>query len=115
MSRKTDGEVVREVTASIDRAIAKNRRQEWVVIGVLVSLFAVGLGLLVFGAVTQTWALLAPGGLIQMAIVVPIRTLIRLREENKALLILPQLMRLADTKEAKALAAKLVQRLIEKV
>ena len=29
--------------------------------------------------------------------------------------ILPQLMRLAETKEAKALAAKLVQRLIEKV
>jgi hypothetical protein len=50
-----------------------------------------------------------------MAIVFPLRRLISLREQNKALQILPQLMRLADTTEAKALAAELVKKLIEKV
>lgn len=103
------------MTACIEAAIAKNRRQEWVVVGSLLALFATGLALLVYGAATQAWQVLAPGGLIQSAIVFPIRRLIRLREENKTLQILPQLMRLADTKEAKALAARLVQKLIEKM
>jgi len=110
-----DAKVVREVTGCIDAAIAKNRRQEWVVIGVLVALFTTGLGLLVYGAWTQTWGLLVPGGLIQVTIVLPLRWLIKLREENRTLQILPQLMRLAETKEAKVLAADLVRRLIEKV
>ena len=108
-------EVVREVTACIERAIAKNRRQEWTVVGVLLALFATGLGMLVYGAVSQTWALLGSGGLIQVTIVFPVYRLIRLREENMRLQILPQLMRLAATNEAKALAAQLVRRLIEKV
>lgn len=115
MSKKDTAEVVREVTACIEAAIAKNRRQEWIVIGVLLALFAIGLGLLVLGAVSQTWALLAPGGLVQVTIVFPISRLIRLREDNMRLQILPQLMRLAETNEAKVLAAQLVRRLIEKV
>lgn len=50
-----------------------------------------------------------------MAIVFPNRMLIRLREENKTLQILPQRMRLAETEEARILAAKLVDRLIERL
>lgn len=115
MSKKADAEVVREVTACIEAAIAKNRRQEWIVVGVLLALFATGLGLLTFGAISQMWALLAPGGLVQVTIVFPIYRLIRLREDNMRLQILPQLMRLAETSEAKLLAAQLVRRLIEKV
>jgi hypothetical protein len=38
-----------------------------------------------------------------------------LREDNMRLRILPQLMRLTDSEEAKLLAARLVKRLIEKV
>ena len=54
MSRKADVELVREVTAAIEAAIAANRRLEWFVIAGLVALFGVGLGLLVYGAVAQT-------------------------------------------------------------
>jgi hypothetical protein len=112
---KTDAEVIREVTACIDEAIGKNRRTEYLAIVVLVSLFTVGLGLLIYGAVVQEWKLLAPGGIVQAIIFWPIRWLIKLREDNMRLQILPQLLRLADSKEAKALAARLVKRLIGKV
>lgn len=95
--------------------MAKNRRQELGVVGLLVGLFAVGLALLVAGAVSQRYELLAPGGLLQAAIFFPIRSLLAIRAENRALLILPQLMRLADSQEAKLLAARLVAKLIEKV
>jgi hypothetical protein len=115
MSRKTEAELVREVTTAIEVAIAANRRLEWLVIAGLASVFIIGLALLVYGALTQIWQLLIPGGLIQTAIVLPLRKLISLREENKALQILPQLMRLAEDDEAKALAALLVKKLIEKV
>ena len=115
MSKKEDAEVVREVTRCIDAAISKNRRQEWLAIGTLVGLFLVGLGLLVYGAVVQAWQLLIPGGITQLTIALPLRWLVKLREENRTLLILPQLMRLAETKEAKALAAELVRRLMERM
>ena len=45
----------------------------------------------------------------------PLRRLIKLRSEMQTLLILPQLMRLADSEEAKQLAAKLVSKLIERL
>jgi hypothetical protein len=115
LSGKTDAEVVREVTACIDEAIVKNRRTERVVVAILIALFLTGLGLLIYGAVIQRWELLVPGGLAQLIIYFPIRRLIRLREDNMRLQILPQLLRLAETREAKRLAAKLVMRLIKKV
>ena len=115
MSRKSDAEVVQEVTACIDAAIEKNRRAERIVIAVLVLLFLAGLGLLVYGAAIQRWELLVPGSLVQLVIFFPVRKLIQLREDNMRLQILPQLMRLADSDEAKSLAARLVKRLIQKV
>jgi hypothetical protein len=115
LSQKTDAEVIREVTACIDAAIEKNRRTERAVIAILVSLFLAGLGLLIYGAIIRRWELLVPGGLAQLIIYFPIRRLIRLREDNMRLQILPQLLRLADTREAKRLAANLVKRLIQKV
>lgn len=115
MSRMDDAAVVREVTAAIEAAPAENRRQERLVVGLLVALFAVGLALLVAGAVGQRYDLLAPDGLLQAAIFFPIRSLLAIRSENRALLVLPQLMRLADSREAKVLAARLAARLIDKV
>src|SRR5439155_7863343 len=106
---------VREVSACVDLAIEKNRRSERLVMAALVALFAVGLGLLLIGAFSGYWQLLVPGGIVQVTIVLPIRRLLKLREDNMRLQILPQLMRLADTKEAKGLAARLVKRLIEQV
>ncbi len=115
MPEKIDAEVVREVTACIEKAIEQNRRAESIVVVVLVALFCTGLGLLILGATTGQWDLVFPGGLVQLTIVFPIRRLIKLREDNMRLRILPQLIRLADTKEAKTLAARLVRRLIQKV
>ena len=115
LTKKDDAEIVREVAACIELARLKNRKQEWVAVGVLVTLFGVGLGLLIYGAVANHWQLLIPGGLAQVTVVLPLRWLIKLREENRTLMILPQLMRLAETSEAKTLAARLVRRLIKKV
>ncbi len=115
MVRKTDAEVVQEVGERIDVAIRQNRGQERIIVVLLVMLFVSGLGLVVWGAATKAWSLLAPGGLLQLAIVFPLRRLIKLREDNMRLQILPQLLRLADSQEAKLLAAKLVNRLIEQV
>lgn len=115
MSWKSDAEVVREVTACIDSAIEKNRRTERIVITVLLLFFLTGLGLLIYGGVIGRWEFFVPGGMVQLVIYFPIRKLIGLREDNMRLQILPQLLRLAETKEAKQLAAKLIKRLIEKV
>jgi hypothetical protein len=115
LRKKPDTEVIREVEACIDAAIEKNRHMERIVIGVLVTLFVVGLGLMAYAAVSQRWELLVPGSFVQIILFFPIRRLIQLREDNMRLRILPQLMRLADSEEAKLLAARLVKRLIEKV
>lgn len=115
MSKKSDAEVIQQVTEYIVEAVEKNRRSEHLVILVLVVMIGTGLGLVAYGALNRSWELLAPGGLTQLLVFFPIRKLIQLREDNMRLQILPQLMRLAETKEAKTLAAKLVRRLIEKV
>lgn len=82
---------------------------------VLVALFAVGLALIISGAATGRWQLLAPGGIVQMTIAFPVRRLIKLREDNVRLQIIPQLLRLAEKEQGRALAAKLIERLIEQV
>lgn len=110
-----DDQVVHAVVTRIDIAINDNRRHERIIVGVLVSLFVVGLGLVVYGAAIERWELLVPGGTLQLMIAFPVRQLIRLRSDNMRLQILPELMRLADTREAKRLAAKLVNHLIEQV
>lgn len=50
MTKKSDAEVVREVTARIDATIAENRRTERIIVAVLLALFGVGLTLIVWGA-----------------------------------------------------------------
>ncbi|HTU92467.1 MAG TPA: hypothetical protein VMF69_20465 [Gemmataceae bacterium] len=115
MRKKSDTEVIREVEACIDAAIEKNRHTERIVIGVLLTLFVAGLGLMVYAVVSQRWELLVPGSIVQILLFFPIRKLIQLREDNMRLRILPRLLRLADSEEAKLLAARLVKRLIEKV
>ncbi len=115
MSAKTDAEVIREVSDRIDVAIVANRAREMIIAVVLVLLFLVGLGLMIYGAAIQRWELLVPGGVTQLSIAFPVRGLIKLRGDNLRLQIIPQLLRLADTEEAKALAFQLITRLIEQV
>ncbi len=97
LSGKTDAEVIGEVTDRIDAAIAKNRRYEQVIIFLLILLFLVGLALIVWGAIIQRWELIVPGSLFELAIVFPIRQLVKLRNDNMRLQIIPQLLRLAST------------------
>ncbi len=115
MSAKSDAEVVREVSERVDAALSKNHRTEIVIVVVLVLLFLTGIGLVAYGAAVQRWEFLVPGGLAELAIVFPIRQLVKLRADNVRLQIIPQLLRLADNPQAKALAAKLIERLIEQV
>ena len=113
MIRKSSAQVIQEVTETIEAAIKKNQQTERIIITCCVAMFLVGLGLLVFGAVIQRWEILIPGGLVQFTIVWPLRKLMALSANNMRLRILPQLMRLADTQEAKYLAAQLVENLIQ--
>jgi hypothetical protein len=115
VSKTDDAELIRLVTERINDAIQKNPHTERLYVAGLVLLFLAGLALLIVGAITQRWELLAPGGLVQLAIIFPIRKLIQLRQDDMRLQIIPQLLLLAETRESKALAAKLVKRLIEKV
>jgi hypothetical protein len=52
--KKSEPDVVGEVTRYVNEAISTNRQQEWVVIALLLALFLVGLGLLVYGAYSQS-------------------------------------------------------------
>src|SRR5438067_315605 len=115
MTAKSDAEVVREVSERIDTALSKNHRTEVVILVVLVLLFLIGLGLMVYGAAIQHWEFVAPGALAELAIGFPIRQLVKLRGDNLRLQIIPQLLRLADTPQAKALAYRLIEKLIEQV
>ena len=115
MAKKTDADVVREVTARIDATIEANRRNERIIIVALLALFAVGLTLIIWGAAIGRWELLVPGGIFQLTVAYPVKRLVKLREDNVRLQIIPQLLRLAETEQGKALAAKLVERLIDQV
>jgi hypothetical protein len=55
------------------------------------------------------------GGIVELAILMPIRELVKLRRENLRLEILPQLIRLADTANRKKLVFDLITRLIEQI
>jgi hypothetical protein len=112
LSVKTDAEVIREVSERIDLAIRANRTRESIIGVVLVLLILVGLGLMIYGAAIKHWELLVPGGVTQLSIVFPVRWLIKLRADNVRLQIIPQLLRLADTQEAKVLVFQLIKRLI---
>lgn len=108
-------QVVRDVNDRVDGAIRENQRRERIIVCVLIILFLAGIGLTIYGAIIRHWEILAPGAVMQCMVIFPVRRLIRLREDNIRLQILPQLLRLADEGRAKTLAARLVQRLIDQV
>ena len=83
-------DVVREVTDTIQAALKRDRQIETIVLGL-------------------------PGGIVELAILMPIRELVKLRRENLRLEILPQLIRLADTANRKKRVFDLITRLIEQI
>jgi hypothetical protein len=115
LGKKNDDELIREVCGRIDSVIERHRKSERIIIVVLIVWFITGLALIGYGASIRSWHFLGPGGVLGVSIVLPVRRLIKLREDNLRLQILPQLLRLAESQESKALVAKLIQRLIEQV
>lgn len=115
MAKKSRDEVIREVAGYVHEAIRKNRRSEWIITALLITQFVTGLGLLLAGASLDRWTLIAPGSVFTALLFWPIKRLIGLRANNLRLQLLPELLRLAHTKEAQKLATKLVEKLIEKL
>ncbi len=110
-----DADVVREVTDVIQTALKRNRRIETVLIVILASMAFTGIGLIIYGAIQQNWAAAVPGSISELAIIMPIRSLIRLRQENVRLEAMPQLLRLADTTTRKKLILDFLGRLITQI
>ncbi len=115
MSAAADADPIKQATARIDVAIKRNSRLENVIIVVLFMLFVTGIGLLAFGVLSGRWETTVPGGLFELSIALPIRSLVRLRSENVRLQVIPSLLRLADSEEAKKVAIQFIQHLIEQV
>jgi hypothetical protein len=110
-----DADVIREVTQCIERGDKKNRRIETALVILLVGLSVTGLVLLVIGAIRQQWGIALPGGLCELSIAMPIRSLVKLRQENIRLAVIPQMIRLADARSEKKLVMKFVETLISQV
>jgi hypothetical protein len=111
----TTDELAQEVAGYIEEAIRENRRTETIIVGLLVSFAAVGLGIFIGGWITGHWLAMLPGVLCEVAIVWPIQKLISLRAENIRLLYLPQLIRMADKETKQKIVQQLAEALIKQV
>jgi len=77
-----DVDVVREVTDTIQKALQRNRRIETTLLTLLGGIGATGIGFLISAIYTARWELAISGGIVELAIVMPIRELVKLRREN---------------------------------
>lgn len=110
MSEKS---VAEEVTAVIEKALARNVKHEAAIIIGCLLLFGVGLYLLYRGATNNQLASALSGGLCELAIGWPIKSLVKLRKENIRLATLPSIIRMADSEGKKELVYKMVDKLID--
>jgi hypothetical protein len=110
-----DAEIVREATEAVRVALRRNLRTETVTILILAAMAFVGIGLLVYGVTVRNWQALVPGSISELAIVMPIRYLMRLRQQSVLLETMPHLLRLADTAAKKKLVFDFLTRLITQV
>jgi hypothetical protein len=115
LTRKSDAEVIREVSDRIDLAIRENRRHERVIVVVLVSLFAVGLGLILYGRRSRHGNCLPPGGLLQGGDCAARPAAHKIAGRQCPTPDPPPTPPPGRHAGAKALAAKLIDRLIEQV
>jgi hypothetical protein len=112
-ANQNESNVAVEVGNRIDAAVALNRKHEDSIIILCVLMTLSGLTLLLWGAFKEQWTVIVSGGALQSLVFFPIRKLIKLRENNVILQVVPQLLRLANDVESKRLAASLVQKLIK--
>ena len=107
--------LIADVERRIDQALEENRRRERVVTGLLVALFVSGIGLLVYAAAVRYWPLLFAGLFLNVLVIWPIQRMIELRSEALRLQIVPQMLRLANTRDQKELAVLLTRKLIQQI
>jgi hypothetical protein len=105
-------EVIAEVTKRVDEALRAHRPVYWIMVVALVTILIVGLGLLVYGAISGSWKAVVPGGLFTAMISFPIRKIWEIRESDLRLALIPQLVRLAKTEDAEALTAAFIKQLM---
>ncbi len=115
MSAPVTPDVIDRVTERIDRAIRRNIHLERLIIGILVTLFLSGIGLVIGGVVSQRWECFIPGGLAEVAIIFPIQKLTKLREDNLLYETFPALLRMANTTRTQELPTLFLGRLIERM
>jgi uncharacterized ion transporter superfamily protein YfcC len=111
----TDAELAREVTGFIDEAIRKNRRIESFLLVLLVGLSASGIALMIYGAISERWFAATLGAACFLVIGLLLRSLIRLREEDVRLALLPSMVRLANSPGEKRSVTKFVEALIGRI
>jgi uncharacterized membrane protein YbhN (UPF0104 family) len=107
-------EVIDRVTKRIDLAIRRNSRLEWLFIFILGTLFLVGLGLLIGGAITQHWEYLGPGSIVELAILYPIEQAKKLRQDNLLFETFPAMLEMANKTRSQELLAQFLRHLIER-
>jgi hypothetical protein len=110
-----DAEIVREATETVRGALRRNLRTEMVTIVILAAMAFVGIGLLVYGVIVQNWQALVPGSISELAVVMPVRYLMRLRQQSVLLEAMPHLLRLADSAGKKKLVVDFLTKLITQV
>jgi len=108
-------QIVEVVNSRIDKAIRDNAGSERLISVVLITLFVAGIVLILWGAYHEQWTFLVPGGMAEMALVFPVRQLVKMRADNMSLQVIPPMLRLAGTDDAKTLAMELIQRLIRQL
>ncbi len=110
-----DVDIVREVTDTIQAALTRNRRIETTLLALLSGIGLTGIAFLIAALFTARWELAVSGSIVELAILMPIRELVKLRRESLRLEVLPQLIRPADTTNRKKLVFDLISRLIEQI
>ncbi len=108
-------EIFAAVVVRIDRAIQRNSKLEMLFVFILLTLFLVGIGLMIGGVISQRWDCFVPGGLSEVAIIYPIEKLRKLREDNLLFETFPALLLMANTPRSQQLLAQFLARLIERL
>jgi len=99
----------------LDEENKKGRLYQWIFIPMLVALFAVGIGLLIYALTNdKPWAFVT-GGLFEVAIAWPINVVIRLYNRRVNVGTIVALLSLAEEKEAQKKVSELIDALLQQV
>jgi hypothetical protein len=107
-------EKMRVMLQNLTTVLNKYTWQEITIVVFLALLFGVGLTVIVFGLLVNHW-LTIPGGILDLAILLPLNKLIELRRANIALLISAEVFRFMRADQAEQEAIQLLGKLRERI